>query len=262
MKTALRTGGSSGIGLEISKYFLRDGFRVIWASLLDEEMNNAKKDLLEELPNALIVLKAIDLSNTSAAQKLYHWVKEQQFTIDVLVNNAGFGTYGYAKDISIDQEINMIQLNVLNVYQTTRLFLVDMFNTDAGTIINISSNTAFQPVPKMSAYAATKSFVKHYSLSLHEELKDLNSKVKIITICPAAIKNTAFKSVAKMDKVKTFEGLVATTKEEVAKDVWNAYQKNKSFVPSGAALRRVLFLQKILPRSIVQFMLRQELKEQ
>ena len=155
----------------------------------------------------------------------------------------------------------MIQLNVLNVFKLTRLFLKEMLIDNAGTIINISSNTSFQPVPKMAAYAATKAFVKHYSESLTEELKTLNSNVRVMTVCPAAIKNTKFKEVANMQKVKTFEGLVATTKEEVAKDIWNGFVNGKSYVASGARLRRLNWLNTFLPHSVVQFLLRQELTE-
>lgn len=261
MKTVLITGGSSGIGFEISKYFAKAGYQILWVSLLADELESAKSSLKKELPKVTIETLALDLAQSNAAQKTYDWVATNQWTIDVLINNAGFGTYGFANDISFEKEVTMIQLNVLNVFKLTRLFLKDMLERDAGTIINISSNTSFQPVPKMAAYAATKAFVKHYSESLTEELKALKSKVTVMTVCPAAIKDTKFKEAAKMQKVKTFEGLAATTKEEVAKDVWTGFQKGKAFMASGARLRRLMWLTGILPHSVVQFLLRQELSE-
>lgn len=261
MKTVLITGGSSGIGFEISKYFARDNYKTLWVSLLEEELLSAKSILQKEVSEVAIETLTLDLSQSDAAQKTYEWVTANQWGIDVLINNAGYGTYGFANDISLEKEVTMIQLNVLNVFKLTRLFLNEMLANNEGTIINISSNTSFQPVPKMAAYAATKSFVKHYSESLTEELKILKSKVKVITVCPAAIKNTKFKDAANMQKVKTFEGLAATTKQEVAKDVWRGFQKGKTFVASGAGLRRLMWLTAILPHSIVQFLLRQELSE-
>ena len=261
MKIALITGGSSGIGFEISKYFARDGYKILWVSLLEEELKMAKFALEKDVQGVDIATLTLDLSKSDAAQKAYNWVQVNKWTIDVLVNNAGFGTYGFANEIEMEQEESMIHLNVLNVYRMTRLFLKDMLAKNTGTIINISSNTAFQPVPKMAAYASTKAFVKHYSQSVAEELKALNSKVKIMTVCPAAIKDTKFKAVAKMGKVKTFDGLAFTTKEEVAKDVWNGFKKGKSFVISGAKMRAIKMLQNILPYRLNQFLLRRELEE-
>ena len=261
MKTVLITGGSSGIGFEISKYFAKDGYRILWVALLTEELQTAKNILQKDLPEITIETLALDLSRSDAAQKTYDWATANQWTVDVLINNAGFGTYGFANDISFEKEVTMLQLNILNVFKMTRLFLKDMLRKNTGTIINISSNTSFQPVPKMAAYAATKAFVKHYSESLTEELNMLKSKVRVITVCPSAIKNTKFKQAAKMQKVKTFEGLVATTKEEVAKDIWRGFQNKQTFIASGAKLRRLMWLTNILPHSIVQFLLRQELSE-
>ncbi len=262
MKTVLITGGSSGIGYEISTYFAADGYHILWVSLMEDELAQAKTTLLTQVPEVKIDSMAIDLSDEGSSTEVLNWVQKNNWSVDVLVNNAGFGTFGFASDIPIEKEQQMIRLNVLNLFTLSRLFLDEMIARDSGTIINISSNTSFQPVPKMSAYAATKAFVKHYSLSIHEELKDLGSAVRMITICPAAISNTPFKKVAKMDKVKTFEGLVATTKEEVAKDVWTAFEQGKHYMPSGAKLRRTIWLNNLLPHSLVQFMLRRELKEE
>jgi len=261
MKTVLITGGSSGIGFEITKHFAQDDYHILWVSHLEEELAAAKVVLKTEFPSTSIDMLTIDLSQSDSAQLTYDWVQSNQWKVNVLINNAGFGTYGFANDIAIEKEENMIRLNVLNVFMLTRLFLNEMLDDNDGTIINISSNTSFQPVPKMAAYSATKAFVKQYSESLSEELKSLKSKVKIMTVCPAAIKDTKFKDAAKMQKVKTFEGLAATTKEEVAQDVWTGFQKGKSFVASGAKLRRLMWLNGIMPHSIVQFLLRQELSE-
>jgi len=179
----------------------------------------------------------------------------------VLINNAGFATYGMSWDIPIEKEVNMMELNIVSLYKMTRLFLTDMIAKNKGTIINISSSTSFQPVPRMAAYAATKAFVAHYSQALQEELVELKSKVKIITVCPAAIKDTKFKTAAKMEKVKTFDGLTATSRKEVANDVWNAFQSGKTYIRTGAKLRRMFPLTKVLPKSVLLFLMRDELSE-
>ena len=259
-KTALITGASSGIGAELARIHAKRGGDLVIIARREDKLK-ALGDEMADTHDVTVHILPMDLNEEDAPQKIFDWVQTKGIKIDYLINNAGFGTYGYAGDIPIDRERQMIQLNVLNLYTLTRLFMDEMIKRDAGTIINISSNTSFQPVPKMSAYAATKAFVKHYSLSLHEELKALNSAVRVITICPSAISNTPFKKVANMNKVKTFEGLVATTKEEVAEDVWRAFEHGKHYMPSGSKLRRTLWLSKLMPHSLVQFMLRRELSE-
>ncbi len=260
-KTVLVTGGSSGIGFTISRYFLKAGYRLLWVSLSQEEIDAAQSQLNTEVSDGEIHSLEIDLSLSDAAQKVYEWVKENRWTINVLINNAGFGTYGFSNEIDLDRELNMIDLNVINVYKMTRFFLKDMIEDNKGTIINISSNTSFQPTPKLSAYGATKSFVKHFSRSINEELKMLNSNVKVMCVCPSAIKDTNFRKAGKMDNLKTFSGLATTTSEEVAKDVWNGFVKQKDIVISGWKMRILHRISGIVPYGIQQFLVRKEIKE-
>ena len=205
MKTVLITGGSSGIGFEVSRYFARDGYQLLWVSKLATELENARKLLLEEQPAAKIHTLAIDLSKTTAPQSVFDWVNQNQWSVDVLINNAGFGTYGYTAKQSIEKELAMIHLNVLCVYQLTRLFLKGMIEKDAGTIINISSNSSFQPVARMNTYASTKAFVSHFSRGLQEELELQQSRVRVMTVCPSAIQDTPFRITGQMEGVKTFQ---------------------------------------------------------
>lgn len=258
MKTVLVTGGSSGIGLEISKRFAQNGYAICWVTLLEDEAQQARQVLLDEYPTTVTYLIQ-DLSLPDSAQHVIDWVRINNIDVDVLINNAGFATYGYSTDISIEKEVNMINLNVLGVYRLTRLFLADMTAKNKGTIINISSSTSFQPVPRMAAYAATKVFVSHYSQGLQDELQAQGSKVRVMTVCPSAIKDTKFKAAANMDRVKTFEGLTATTANEVADDVWKAFQDGKTFLRTGAKQRQTVWLTKILPKWIMKRMINDEL---
>lgn len=257
-KSVLITGGSSGLGFALSKIFAKNNFDIYWVSLYEEEMDSAKKMLQEEFPNIKIEYKQKDLSDINAAVEIHQWMKRKNKKIDILINNAGFGTYGLIQKIDIEKELKMIQLNVLNLYQMTRLFLDDMIAYDSGTIINISSNSSFQPVPNMSTYAATKAFVTNLSRSISEELKYKNSKVSLITVCPSAIKDTNFKKEAKMEKVKTFSGLATTTVEEVAKDIWNGYQSKKAFIVTGRKMRLLYAIRNLIPFRIQQYMIRKE----
>ncbi|WP_109301737.1 SDR family oxidoreductase [Aquimarina sp. AU474] len=260
-KTVLISGGSSGIGYTVSEYFAKAGYRLLWISLLEDEMKIAKSKLQEEIADSEINTLEQDLCLPNAAHKVYDWVKENNWKIDVLINNAGIGVYGHIHEIDMDQELAMINLNLINLYKMTRLFLKDMIHKNKGTIINISSNSSFQPTPKLSVYGATKAFVSHFSRSINEELKNSNSKVKVICVCPSAIRDTNFKKAGKMENLKTFSGLATTTSKEVAKDIWEGFLKGKDFIISGWKMRILYRISAIIPYKIQQFLVRQEIKE-
>lgn len=256
--TVLITGGSSGIGLALSRLFARDGYRLLWVALDQAELDQAAGDLRGEFPELTLHTLAKDLAIETSAAAVYTWAKEKG-TVDVLVNNAGFGTYGYLQEIDLATEQRMLQLNVLNLYQLTRLFLGDMMARDAGHIINISSNTSLQPVPRMATYAATKAFVKHFSLSLRDEMTEQGSAVRVMTVCPSATRHTAFQRTAKMQGVRTFSSLTTSTPAEVAQDSYRGFLAGKRIVYSGAGLRRILWLQRLMPARVVHWALRREL---
>lgn len=259
MQTVLITGGSSGIGYELSKYFAQEAYQLLWVAKPAQELENAKDTLTQLFPNIKIHTFALDLSLQGAAQKVFEWTRQNQWQVDVLVNNAGFGTYGFLTETPIEKELAMIQLNIATVYALTHLFLKEMKVRNQGHILNISSNTSLQPVPRMATYAASKAFVKHFTESVYEELKYQKSKVKITVVCPAAIKNTKFQQVANMQQVRTFDGLLTTTPEEVAKDAYQGFKKGKRLVLTGARLRYTHWLTALTPRFLVQYMLRKEL---
>lgn len=260
MKTVLITGGSSGIGFEMSRYFAKAGYQILWVSLFEKEIETAKKRLKSMLPNANIEALALDLAKADSAQKVFAWTKTNHWTVDVLINNAGFGTFGFLNEIDLEREIDMINLNVMNTYLLTRLFLKEMIERDAGQIINISSNSSFQPIPKMNTYASTKAFVTHFSRGLTEELKMMKSNIKVMTVCPAAIRDTAFKKVGKMEHVKTFDGLATTSTEEVGKDIWKGFLKGKDFVVIGKKMRFLYRIKWLIPYHLNQFLVRTEIK--
>jgi short-subunit dehydrogenase len=260
-KTVLITGGSSGIGFTLSKYFLKDGYRLLWVSLLAEELESSKQKLTSEFASAEIHTLSKDLSHANAAQEVINWVNEHNWQIDVLVNNAGFGTFGYIQNINMERELSMIQLNVVNLYKMTRLFMESMLEKNQGTIINISSNSSFQPTPKLTTYASTKAFVSHFSQGLQWELEQQKSAVRVMTVCPAAISDTPFKKSGNMENVKTFKGLASTTSEEVARDIWRGYQNGKTFVVTGRRMRFLYAIRGLVPKAITQFIIRKETEE-
>ena len=257
MKTVLITGGSSGLGYEISRHFARDGYRLCWIAQPADELSAARQRLLSEFPAADIQTLAQDLTQPEAAQTSFDWAMSLG-SVEVLINNAGIGTYGFLQESPQEREIQMIQLNVLGVYRMTRLFLDEMLRQQSGTIINICSISAFQPVPRMNTYASTKAFIQHFSLGLAQELKLQQAPVHVLTVFPAAIRDTAFQVAAAMQGVKTFDGLVTTTAAEVAKDVWQGFQRKKNRVITGQKARWTYAFQALIPGFIQRALISQE----
>jgi hypothetical protein len=260
-KTVLITGGSGGLGFAISTYFAHNNYRILWAALSLEELNDGRKRLLQSIPSSQIETLVVDLSKENGAQKVYEWTKENHWEVDVLINNAGFGSFGYFNQLPYEKEKAMIQLNVLNLFQMTHLFLGEMMKKENACIINISSNSSFIPLPKMLTYSSTKAFVTHFSRGLREEVKQQKSKLRIITVCPAAISDTAFKTSGNMSHVKTFKGLATTTTQEVARDTWKAYTGKRDFVVSGRRMRFLYLFYPLIPFRVLQWIAGMELKE-
>ena len=256
----LITGGSSGIGLCLSKLWLaRKDIQLIWISKSEDEIDVAKLELLKSHPQMKLTAKAFDLSNISEQINAIEWVESLDVTIDVLINNAGFGTYGYVHEIDCEQEIKMLNLNIIALFRFTKHFLPQMVKRNQGCIINLSSVSALRPVPRMASYASTKSFVKHLGEGIQSEMAYINSKVRVITVCPAPVGNSPFKDLAGMSSLRTFNSIATVSKEEVALDIMRAYDKGHNFVLTGKKMRRFNLLMNILPKSILNYIVKREL---
>src|SRR5262245_14827678 len=165
MAAALITGASSGLGEEFALQLARAKRELVLVARrearLHEIADRAKK---AGAPSATII--GSDLARTDAAHEIHRQVSAAGIVVDYLVNNAGFGTHGHFAQVPLDREIEQINLNISALVALTRLFLPGMVAAKRGHIINVASTAAFQPVPWMATYAATKAFVLNFSEAL------------------------------------------------------------------------------------------------
>ncbi|MBX2797920.1 MAG: SDR family NAD(P)-dependent oxidoreductase [Myxococcales bacterium] len=258
MQTVLVTGGSSGLGLAISTRFAQQGATLLWVSHDAEELERGRDQLRQLHPDTTVHTLVQDLTEAQAAEQVHAWATSTVERVDVLVNNAGFGNHGPVHTQDVQREIAMIHLNAIALYALTRCFLSDMRARDAGTIVQISSNSSFQPIPLMATYAATKGFVTQFSRALSEELRMEGSGVAVVTLCPAAIADTPFRKVNDMDRVQTFDGLATTTTAEVTRDLFRALATGQRFVVSGWRQRALMWLRPFLPHRVMMMLVRRE----
>ncbi len=252
MSTGLKvliTGGSSGIGLELCRLFAADKHQLLIASKPQEELNKAQDLLKNEYPELSLDCFQVDLAEPAGSEKLYEFVKQQGMVPDIVINNAGFGTYGPLMSIDEQRELAMIQLNIVNVYKLTRLYLKDMVERDAGTIMNIASIAAFQPTPMMATYAATKAFVNSFSRALDFELEEAKSNVKVITVCPPSTR-TPFQLSAGMQNTNTFDTFFTLDADRVARDAYRAIHGKSKVVLPGTNRKSLSWMVGLLPTKI------------
>ncbi len=191
---ALVTGASSGIGRDMARELAKKKYDLILVARNEKELNRLKCEFEKDYKIKVDVMPT-DLSNSSTCKDLHDNVKKKYGTIDVLINDAGFGTCGEFINTDLDKEIKMIDTNVIALHILTKLFMQDMVKVNKGHILNVASIAGFMPGPLMATYYSTKAYVVRLTQALREELFMMHSKVKIMALCPGPVK-TNFNKVA------------------------------------------------------------------
>lgn len=204
MSYALITGASGGLGYEFAKIFAQKKYNLVLVARTKERLEEIQKEL-EETYNVEIKIITADLSSISDIQHLYEKTKKEKLLIEIVVNNAGFGTYGTFQQIDMQKQIEEISVNVTALTIITQLFLPDMVERKSGKILNVASMAAFLPGPLMAVYYATKAYVLSFSQAVNYENK--GTGVSITALCPGPTK-TGFEQHANMKNSKLFKSNV------------------------------------------------------
>ena len=225
---ALITGASSGIGLDMAKYLATMKCELILVARDKEKLEKIQ----ESLPTKVTIIVA-DLSNEQKVKELYVLTKNEK--IDILINNAGFGVFGYFTETDINKELEMIDTNIRAVHLLTKFFVKDMEKNNFGYILNVASSAAFQPGPLMATYYATKSYVYQLTEALYYEQKKKNTNVHVSVLCPGPV-DTNFNNVA----VVKF-GVKPLKSSYVAKYAIDKMFKNKMLIIPGFTMKCAKF---------------------
>jgi short-subunit dehydrogenase len=245
-KTALVTGASSGIGLEIARLLAADGFALVLVARDANRLAEVATGLKRNHGVAVTVIP-LDLSVPAAAGELFREVENQGIQVEILVNNAGFDVYGPFGQTDAQQEMQMIQVNVVALTQLTKLFLPTMMERKSGRILNLGSTASFAPCPFHAVYGASKAFVLSLSHALAEELR--GTGITVTALCPGPT-NTRFAARAGMTQTRLFQRNVANA-ADVARTGYRAMMRGQSSVVAGMANKLLVFSMRFGPREMV-----------
>ena len=244
MNASLITGASSGIGEVFARRLAARGRNVLLVARSDDKLVT----LCNELGRSNSIRAqhvALDLSLPESAARLFEETEKRGLSIDLLVNNAGFGSFGDFSKADLARELNMIDLNVKSLVELTHRFLQPMRERKQGAIINVASTAAFQAVPYMATYAATKAFVLSFSEALWEENRPHG--IQVMALCPG-VTETNFFEAARGQKPPA---RASQTPEEVVETALRGLARGKSHIISGWINRAMTESERLVPRSLV-----------
>lgn len=191
---ALVTGATSGLGKDMAILFAKERYNIIAVARNKEKLESIKEKI-EKKYSVKVDTFRCDVSDKEAVTRLHEDVKKKYGTIDVLINNAGFGDCGFFTETDSSFDASMIETNVLGMHLMFKLFLKDMKEANKGHILNVASIAGFMPGPLMATYYASKAYVVRLSQAVQYELKVQESDVKVSVLCPGPV-DTNFNNVA------------------------------------------------------------------
>jgi short-subunit dehydrogenase len=241
---ALITGASGGIGAELAKLCAADGYSPILVARRADELQELAASLSKTQGVAARALAA-DLSDPSAPQSIFDATRRD--TVEILINNAGFGLRGAFAETDWQAEQRMIEVNIIALTHLTKLYLPDMLRRRSGRILNVASTAAYVPGPFMAFYYASKAFVRSFSEAVADEVK--GSGVTVTVLCPGPTRTSFFESAGITDS-NLLKGS-SMNASEVARIGYQAMMAGKVEVIAGARNRWMMLGTRLAPRTML-----------
>jgi uncharacterized protein len=243
-KWALVTGASAGIGWALAEQLAAGGAHLVLTARRRDRLEALAQQLVEK-HRVRVEICVADLAKPVAPEEIFRFTEHKGIVVELLVNNAGFGAYGEFHRMDLSRQLEMIQVNVSAVVHLTRLYLPQMVERRRGDILIVASTAAFQGVPYISCYAATKAFDLIFAEGLAEEVRRYG--VRVCALCPGTT-TTEFQKVAGQPErfFRHAEGA-----EKVARVGLEALARGRSYVISGTANYLQTHSQRLVPRQFV-----------
>ncbi|MDR1543474.1 MAG: SDR family oxidoreductase [Prevotellaceae bacterium] len=241
MKTALITGATSGIGLELAKIHAQNGGNLVLVSRNLQKLTEIKTELEQQFGVSVFVLAA-DLEKENSAQEIFNELKINNIKIDFLLNNAGLGDFGNFIERGIEKCRQMIALNISALMELTYIFANEMVRNGGGKILNVASIASVQPVPNMAVYGATKAFVLSFSQALGYELR--KTGVSVTALMPGPTSTNFFAHADGINSRMTDMNMPA---DKVAAIGYLTMLKGRRSVIAGLGNRVMCFFSRVIP---------------
>lgn len=244
-RTALVTGASAGLGEAFARRLARRGHDLILVARRRDRLDALATDLAATHSATVDVIEA-DLSIDAGVSLVEERLRSDE--IDLLVNNAGFGTIGAFVDLPLDRELEQLDLNVRALMRLTHAALTSMTPRKRGAIINVASTAAFQPIPNNATYSASKAFVLHFSEAVHEEAKKRG--VTVTCLCPGPVR-TEFQEVAGLEDDR-IPAMAWTSVDTVIDTALSAARAGRAIAVPGALNIATAATTRMMPRFLVR----------
>lgn len=245
--TALVTGASAGIGTAMARELASRGFSIALVARREERLRRLAADLTDQHDVAAEVI-ACDLADPAERHRLSEELRGRGRSVEVLVNNAGFGHQADFATSPRDRMVEMVRVNVEAVVDLTSRFIGPMVERGRGSVINIASLAAFQPLPGSAVYGASKAFVVSFSESVRTELR--GSGVSVTAVCPGPVR-TEFTAAAGIPGVEDrTPGLVWMSAEDIARNAVDGAAQDKRVVVPGVLHRAAALAAQHSPRAV------------
>ncbi|RYY81515.1 MAG: SDR family oxidoreductase, partial [Chitinophagaceae bacterium] len=249
MTYILITGASKGIGLAIARAWAGRGYNVLLVARSEDGLKAAADSIRNDY-KVDAQWRTEDLGDSAAPQRIFEWCRSEGFQIQGLVNNAGFGSSGSFMELPLAIQLNMMQVNMNALVSLTHLFLPQLKAQPKAWLLNIASSAAYQAVPYLSIYAASKAFVLTFSRGLRYELR--NSSVSVTCVCPGAT-DTAFAERAQVGaKALKAAEKVNMTPAAVGESAVKATISGRAELVTGAINKVGAFLVWLLPKGLAE----------
>jgi short-subunit dehydrogenase len=245
---ALITGASKGIGKSIAYELAKQGYPLLLVARSTEELKALSDDLQAKYSINTAIL-AIDLSINGAALEVSNWIKMNNYQVGILVNNAGYGVWGNFSQSSLSDQLGMMQLNMNVVVELSHLLVPILSQQKQAYILNISSTAAYQAVPTLAVYSATKAFVLSFTRALRFELAQTSISVTCFSPGPVA---TGFAERAGLDTFSKMAEKFNMQPDEVAIMAVKAMFSKKSEVIPGFTNIISVYANRILPKGFIE----------